>query len=69
MEAPAKRNMNIDLLKLVFSLCIIGVHLDLFKEINLLAYRTLTQSLFRIGVPFYYIGKKTPSIVLKLGRG
>lgn len=47
--------MNVDLLKLVFSLCIIGVHLDLFKEINLLAYRTLTQSLFRIGVPFYFI--------------
>lgn len=55
METKTKRNHTVDALKFIFSLCIIGVHLDLFKDINTIAYRTLTQSLFRIGVPFYFI--------------
>ncbi len=55
MELRAKRNSTIDALKFVFSLCIIGVHINLFQDISTPVYRTLTQSLFRIGVPFYFI--------------
>lgn len=55
MEFPKQRNTSIDCLKFIFSLCIIGVHIHLFEDINIFAYRALTQSLFRIGVPFYFI--------------
>ncbi|MBQ9824843.1 MAG: acyltransferase family protein [Solobacterium sp.] len=47
--------MTIDALKFIFSLCIIGVHINLFQDLSAIAYRTFTQSLFRIGVPFYFI--------------
>lgn len=50
-----QRSTAIDFFKLLFSICIIGVHLDLFRDISTPAYRILTQSLFRIGVPFYFI--------------
>ena len=50
----AVRNHTIDLLKLLFSFGIIAIHLHLFDEIPLLYYST-TQSLLRIGVPFFFI--------------
>ncbi len=57
-----RRNHIIDVLKFIFSLCIIGVHVHLFEDVNIRAYKLLTQSLFRIGVPFYLRAKRTPSI-------
>ena len=50
-----RRNHTINVLKFIFSLCIIGVHVHLFEDVNIRAYKLLTQSLFRIGVPFYFI--------------
>lgn len=49
------RNHSIDLLKLIFSLAIIAVHVHLFQDISTPLFRILTQSLFRISVPFYFI--------------
>ena len=49
------RNRTIDLLKVIFSICIIGIHLNLFKETNFTLFRVFTQGLFRLGVPFYFI--------------
>lgn len=48
------RNHTIDFLKLFFSFAIIAVHIHLFQDINTPLYRILTQSLFRVGVPFYF---------------
>ncbi len=45
----------IDFLKLVFSLAVIGIHIQLFKDTDVFLYRSLTMGLFRIGVPFYFI--------------
>lgn len=50
-----KRNQTIDVLKLVFSFTVIGIHVTLFKDMNLFLHRTLTQGLFRISVPFFFI--------------
>ena len=50
-----QRNHTIDVLKLIFSICIIGIHLNLFKDSSTPAYWIITQSLFRVGVPFYFI--------------
>ena len=55
MEAKTPRNMTIDALKFIFSLCIIGVHINLFQDISTPLYRSLTQSVFRLGVPFYFL--------------
>lgn len=49
------RNHTIDLLRMIFSLAIIGVHVHLFQDISTPLFRILTQSLFRISVPFYFI--------------
>ena len=49
------RNQTIDVLRLVFSLCIIGIHLNLFKDMNTGLFRIFTEGVFRIGVPFYFI--------------
>ncbi len=54
METKA-RNHTIDLLRLIFSFAIIAVHVHLFEDISTPLYRILTQSLFRIGVPFYFV--------------
>ncbi|MBQ3459588.1 MAG: hypothetical protein IJH14_02845 [Solobacterium sp.] len=51
----SRRNQTIDFLKLLFSFCIIGVHINLFQDVSTPLYRLFTQSLFRIGVPFYFI--------------
>ncbi len=50
-----QRNQTIDVLKLLFSICIIGIHLHLFQDTNFFLFRVLTQGLFRLGVPFYFI--------------
>ena len=50
-----KRNPTIDLLKLVFSFGVIGIHAQLFKEINTPLWSILTMGLFRIGVPFFFV--------------
>lgn len=55
MEKEKKRNAAVDMLKLIFSLCIIGIHIQLFSDVSVTAYRLLTQALFRLGVPFYFI--------------
>lgn len=55
MESMKQRNTTIDGLKLIFSICIIGIHLDLFRDFSFFLYRPLTEGLFRIGVPFYFI--------------
>ena len=50
-----KRNRTIDLLKFIFSICVIAIHSSLFKEINTTLYISTTMGLFRIAVPFFFI--------------
>ena len=55
MEKKTARNTLIDFFRLLFAFCIIGIHTDLFKDCNTPLFRIFTESLFRIGVPFYFI--------------
>lgn len=48
------RNESIDLLKFIFSISIIMIHTQLFKE-HQLTYATMTMGLARIAVPFFFI--------------
>ena len=48
------RNHTIDALKLLFAFLIIAIHVQLFRDHPVL-FSCTTQSLFRIGVPFYFI--------------
>lgn len=48
------RNETIDLLKFIFSICIIMIHAQLFKSQQIL-YSTITMGLARIAVPFFFI--------------
>lgn len=50
-----QRNQTIDLLKFIFSLCVIMIHAQLFKDMSHLAYATLTMGLARLAVPFFFI--------------
>lgn len=50
-----QRNQNIDLLKFIFSLCIIAIHVSLFKNVNTTLYHITTMGLMRIAVPFFFI--------------
>lgn len=49
------RNKVIDLMKFVFSICIIAIHVSLFKDISNVCYYIFTMGIFRIGVPFFFI--------------
>lgn len=48
------RNHTIDILRLLFSWCVIGIHLTVFERYPVLC-NTLTHGLFRIGVPFFFV--------------
>lgn len=50
-----ERNQTIDLLKFIFSLCVIAIHVSLFKNINTALYHITTMGLMRIAVPFFFI--------------
>ena len=50
-----QRNQTIDLLKFVFSIFIIGIHAQIFKNTLPVAYYTITMGIFRIAVPFFFI--------------
>lgn len=50
-----KRNQSIDLLKFIFSIFIIGIHAQIFKNTLPVAYYTITMGLFRIAVPFFFV--------------
>lgn len=49
-----QRNQTIDLFKFVFSIFIIGIHAQIFKNTLPVAYYTITMGLFRIAVPFFF---------------
>lgn len=49
-----RRNQTIDLLKFIFSICIIMIHTQLFKS-NDIAYKTITMGIARLAVPFFFI--------------
>lgn len=50
-----ERNQTIDLLKFIFSLCIIGIHAQLFKGSIDVLYYVITMGIFRIAVPFFFV--------------
>ncbi len=49
------RNQMIDLIKFIFSICIIAIHVSLFKDISSMSYYTLTMGIFRLAVPFFFV--------------
>lgn len=50
-----QRNQTIDLSKFIFSLFIIGIHAQIFKNSLPAAYYTITMGVFRIAVPFFFV--------------
>lgn len=54
MHMDNKRNQSIDLFKFIFSICVIMIHTQLFKNNNI-AYITITMGLARLAVPFFFI--------------
>ena len=73
-----KRNQTIDIMKFIFSICIIAIHSSFLKEVNVTLYSIITMGLFRIAVPFFFItsgyfyykkvsqNKETKSYILRL---
>ncbi|MEG0367727.1 MAG: acyltransferase family protein [Coprobacillus sp.] len=49
------RNRSIDLMKFIFSICIIAIHAQVFLNTNLMLYQTIVMGLMRIAVPFFFI--------------
>lgn len=50
-----ERNQMIDLFKFIFSIFVICVHAQLFKDTIPIAYYTLTMGICRIAVPFFFV--------------
>ena len=50
-----QRNDTIDLIKLILSIMVIGIHTKLFEHINTTLYNVTTLGLFRISVPFFFV--------------
>lgn len=48
------RNHTIDILKLLFAWGVVGIHMMVFTKYPVVFF-TLTQGLFRIGVPFFFV--------------
>ncbi|MBR3312032.1 MAG: acyltransferase [Solobacterium sp.] len=48
------RNHTIDILKLLFAWCVVGIHMTVFASHPAVCF-TLTHGLFRIGVPFFFV--------------
>lgn len=51
----ANRNSSIDLFKFIASLFIVGIHVNLFSDVNSILYFTFVHIIFRLAVPFFAI--------------
>lgn len=50
-----ERNKAIDLTKFVMSICIIGIHSQIFKNMSLSLYNVIPMGIMRIAVPLFFV--------------
>jgi len=50
-----KRNNSIDIFRYIFALIVVGIHLDIFIDINTKTFLFLSQYFLRVALPFFFL--------------